>query len=116
MNCCNDYTQCHQGANCPVRAARSGQLHLPPDLRRVQLQAIDISQQPPHGHADDIAPTGPLLNSLDTAGPGATWLAILVVVAMVITIGFTVGYMGHKYGPAVAQFLNARTATLCVPG
>jgi len=45
MNCCDDYGNCNQGRNCPIRVARIGRKDytrepLPPTVWRRQLKAL----------------------------------------------------------------------------
>jgi hypothetical protein len=45
MSCCDDYGNCNQGRDCPVRVAKVGQrLHgpelLPPNMWRYQLKRL----------------------------------------------------------------------------
>jgi hypothetical protein len=45
MNCCDDYGNCNQGRDCPVRVAKVGhRLHgpelLPPNMWRYQLKRL----------------------------------------------------------------------------
>lgn len=142
MTTCCTHT-CNQGRDCPVRhmpvarpagpASTNDATHadragvdggnfwlthtVPPtvDLAAVRAHAAAARAARQCGQ-DDPAPDWRGLSLHGDSDAPDTWAAVLGVVALVVFICGTFGYMWRLYGSAIIDIINRHAATLGLPG
>lgn len=78
MNCCDEYGDCRQGRDCPVRKTASEQ-------RAIKFQA-DTDQQHAQHSGDLPQPTGPLSSEPDGTSVALALGAVLAVWLLAVVV------------------------------
>lgn len=78
MNCCDEYGDCRQGRDCPVRKTAS-------ERRAKDFQADTDRQQAQHGR-DLPQPTWPLSSEPDGSSVALALVAVLAVLLVAVVI------------------------------
>ena len=93
MNCCDDYGDCTQGRDCPVRTGKV----LPHQVTHVQPGPDDtpLYDGEPLSHAENVALAWTLI----------TWLTC--VLCFVAVVAFATGYITERWSDVLWAYLAA---------